>query len=104
MRSEYTRQTRWGHEPEPIDPELVPPGGIYVKQVAWVPCQQCDLQVHAFLTQSISGGVTCPECGARLTAPRVLGNPDVAIARIAEAEELMREQVEPGAPFAPEGD
>jgi hypothetical protein len=32
----------------------------------------------------------------------VLGNPDVAIARIAEVEDILRESVEPGAPFAPE--
>jgi hypothetical protein len=101
MRTELTRQTRWGHDPEAVDEELVPPGGIYVKQLIWVPCNQCDLQVHAAQTQVISGGVTCPECGGRLTAPRVLGNPDVAAARIAETEEIFRDSVEPGSPFAP---
>jgi hypothetical protein len=61
------------------------------------------LQVHAALTQTVAGGVLCPECGARLTSPRVLGNPDVAAARIAEDEDLLRQAVEPGRPFA-EGD
>jgi hypothetical protein len=100
MRSEYTRQTRWGHDPEPVDEELVPPAGIYVKQVVWVPCTDCDLQVHAALTHSFGGGITCPECGRRLTSPRVLGNPDVAVARIEEVEEILRDSVEPGTPFA----
>jgi hypothetical protein len=100
MRTELTRQTRWGHEPEAVDEEIVPAGAIYVKQVIWVPCNDCDLQVHAALTQSIAGGVTCPECGRRLTSPRVLGNPDVAAARIAEVEDILRDSVEPGTPFA----
>ena len=102
MRLDYTRQTRWGHDPEPMDDEAVPPGAIYVKQVMWAPCNQCDLQVHAALTQFYAAGVTCPECGSRLTTPRVLGNPDVAVARIAEVEEILRDSVEPGTPFAPE--
>jgi len=104
MRTEYTRQTRWGHDPEPVDEELVPPGSIYVKQVVWVPCTECDLQVHAALTQSVGSGLTCPECGGRLTSPRVLGNPDVAASRIAEVEEILRDGVEPGTPFLSAGD
>lgn len=100
MGNEHTRQTRWGHDPESAA-ELAPPGGIYVKQVLWVPCVECNLQVHATVTQSLAGGVACPECGGRLTAPRVLGNPDVAAARISEVEEIFRDSVEPGAPFAP---
>lgn len=100
MRTEYTRQTRWAHDPEPVDELEVPPGAIYVKQLHWVPCNQCDLQVHAALTQSVAGGIACPECGARLTAPRVLGNPDVAVARLQETEAILREAVADGAPFA----
>ncbi|MFN3652312.1 MAG: hypothetical protein ACK47B_22270 [Armatimonadota bacterium] len=96
MRNEYTRQTRWGHDPEPVDEDVVPPGSIYVKQVAWVPCNDCDLQVHSALTQSVAGGVTCPDCGARLTSPRVLGNPDVAASRIAEVEEILRDSLDRG--------
>jgi hypothetical protein len=102
MRTEYTRQTRWAFDPEPVDEELVPPGAIYVKQVVWVPCNQCDLQVHSPLTQATGGGLMCPECGSRLTSPRVLGNPDVAVARIAEVEDILRDGVEPGTPFAAE--
>ena len=101
MRNEYTRQTRWAHDPESVDAETVPPGSIYVKQLLWVPCIECDLQVHSALTQSLGSPVTCPECGARLTSPRVLGNPDVAMARIAETEEILRDSVEPVTPFAP---
>lgn len=100
MRTELTRQTRWGHEPDAVEIESVPPGSIYVKQVLWVPCNACDLQVHGLLAQSVGSGLTCPQCGARLTSPRVLGNPDVAAARIAEIEEILRDSVEPGTPFA----
>lgn len=102
LRNEYTRQTRWGHDPEVVDDEMVPPGSIYVKQIIWVPCNDCDLQVHVAQTQFFGSGATCPECGARLTTPRVLGNPDVAVARIAETEDILRESVEPGTPFLPE--
>lgn len=101
MRTEYTRQTRWGHDPEAVDEDERPPGGIYVKQMTWVACVECDLQVHAALTQFVGGGVACPDCGGRLTSPRVLGNPDVAAAHIAEAEEILGESVEPGTPFQP---
>jgi hypothetical protein len=38
MWTEYARQTRWGHHPEAVDEEQVPPGSIYVKQVIWLPC------------------------------------------------------------------
>jgi hypothetical protein len=102
MRTDYTRQTRWAHEPEAAVEAEVPPGGIYVKQVTWVACPTCDLQVHAAMTQVLAGGLACPDCGARLTAPRVLGNPDVAAARVAEVEAILRDSVEPGAPFAEE--
>jgi hypothetical protein len=69
MRSEYTRQTRWGHDPEPVDPQRSAPGSAYVRLWIWVPCPHCDLQVHASLARSVSEGVTCPECGARLVSP-----------------------------------
>ena len=103
MNSEYTRQTRWGHAPEPLeDEDAVPPGGIYVKQVVWLPCTACDLQVHGALTQYITGGLACPECGARLSYPGVLGNPDVEAAKIAQVEDYLRDQVEQGPVFAEE--
>src|SRR4051812_22385301 len=60
MRTEYTRQTRWAYDPELQDEEQAPPGSIYVKQVIWVACNQCDLQVHSAVTQSIASGVLCP--------------------------------------------
>lgn len=94
MRTEYTEQTRWGHDPEAIDPDEVPPGAVYIKQMAWVACGRCDLQVHAAITQFIGGGVICPDCGARLTSPRVLGNPDVAAAHVAESEEMLKDFLE----------
>jgi len=101
MRTELTRQTRWGHDPEPADPASVPPGAIYVKQVIWAPCTACDLQVHAALSQYYSAGLSCPECGGRLTSPRVLGSPDAAAARVLEAEEVLRDGLDPDAVFAP---
>ena len=104
MRLDYTRQTRWAHDPEPLDPEWIPPGSIFVKQVLWVPCGECDLQVHAALTATVGSGVNCPECGGRLTSPRVLGNPDVAQARLVEVEEILRDSVEPGTPFVRAGE
>lgn len=93
MRTEFTRQTRWGHDPEPVDPEFAPPGQIYVKQIVWVPCTECDLQVHAAQTQFLAAGITCPECGTRLTAATVLGNPDAEAARVMQEEEYFRDQV-----------
>lgn len=99
MRLEFTRQTRWAESPEPRDPEEHPAGGIYVQQMLWVACNDCDLQVHAPLSHCLASGLVCPECGRRLTSPRVLGNPDVAVARLREAEEMLRDQVEPGTPF-----
>jgi hypothetical protein len=102
MRTEYTRQTRWGHQPEAVDEEVVRPGTLYVKQVAWLPCPECDLQVHTFLTQSIASGASCPECGKRLSSPRVLGTPDVAVSRIQEAEEIMRDALVQESPFTPD--
>ncbi len=102
MRLDYTRQTRWGHDPEPADPPCVPPGTIYVKQIVWAPCTECDLQVHFTLSQALAGGVACPVCGGRLTSPRVLGNPDVAAARILEVEEILRDGLFQESAFAGE--
>jgi hypothetical protein len=93
MNSEYARQTRWGHDPDRVDEEELPPGSFYVKQVIWIACTQCDVQVHAALTQYLVGGITCPECGHRLASPGVLGNPDVEAARIMQEEEYLRDQI-----------
>lgn len=93
MRTELTRQTRWGHDPEPVEPELIPSGGIYVKQLVWVPCPHCDVQVHAAQTHCLLAGLTCPDCGARLTAATVLGNPDAEAAKVMQDEEYLAAQV-----------
>ena len=102
MDNQFTRQTRWAHDPEPVEPDDVPPGGIYVRQVQWVPCLECDLQVHAATSAYLLTGITCPECGARLAHPGVLGNPDVVAERVRQIEDYLRDLVEPGAPFAEE--
>jgi hypothetical protein len=93
MRSELTRQTRWGHDPEPVDPAAIPPGQIYVKEVVWGTCTQCDLQVHAAQSQVLLGGLTCPECGSRLNTATVLGNPDAEAAKVMQDEEYLAAQV-----------
>ncbi len=100
MRTEYTRQTRWSHQPESLQ-DSRQPGALYVKQLVWVACQACDLQVHAAMTTTIVAGLSCPECGARLTAPRVLGNPDVAAARLEEDELTLAETLGLETPFEP---
>jgi hypothetical protein len=93
MRSDLTRQTRWSHDPEPVDPILTPPGQIYVKQMTWMACTECDLQVHAAQTQAVVTGVICPQCGTRLTTATVIGNPDAEAARLMQDEEYLRDQV-----------
>jgi hypothetical protein len=92
MRTDLTRQTRWGHDPEPADPEIAP-GQIYVKFLVWQPCTECDLQVHAAQSQVLLSGVTCPECGTRLTTATVLGNPDAEAAKVMQDEAYLRDQV-----------
>jgi hypothetical protein len=93
--SAYARQTRWAHDPDRAEEEDVPAGGFYVKQVIWVACTDCDLQVHAALSSYLVGGITCPECGNRLASPGVLGNPDVEAARVMQEEEYLRDQIIP---------
>jgi hypothetical protein len=93
LRTELTRQTRWAHDPEPVDDGIVPPGQVYVKQIVWAPCVQCDLQVHATQTHSLVAGLTCPECGSRLTAATVLGNPDALAAKVMQDEEYLTAQI-----------
>jgi hypothetical protein len=93
MQSEYARQTRWAHDPERVLEEEIPAGSFYVKQLIWVACNECDLQVHAALSNYLVGGVTCPECGTRLASPGVLGNPDVEAARVMQEEAYLRDQI-----------
>lgn len=102
MESEYTRQTRWAQEPEPVCADEIPPGGIYVRQLQWIACLECDLQVHATTSSYLQSGITCPECGTRLGHPGVLGNPDVVAEQVRQVEDYLREFVEPDAPFAQE--
>lgn len=96
MRSEYTRQTRWAAAPAAVDAAQIPPGSPYVRQMIWLPCTACDLQVHAPLTRLLTDGVVCPECGQQLAAPASPGAQERATqVRNAEAairEELAREE------------
>jgi predicted RNA-binding Zn-ribbon protein involved in translation (DUF1610 family) len=96
MRTDYTRQTRWGRRPGPA-PGEVPPGAIYVRTMTWTPCNTCDLQVHVPLAEAVREGVTCPECGAQLLAPTARA--DAAAARLEATERGFRAGVEPGTPF-----
>lgn len=93
MRNDLTRQTRWGHDPDPVDRAVAPPGQIYVKQMVWGACTRCDLQVHAAQSQVLLAGLTCPECGARLNTATVLGNPDAEAAKVLQDEEYLAAQV-----------
>jgi hypothetical protein len=92
MRTEYTRQTRWGHDPEPVGADQ-PAGSTYVKMVVWMPCGECDLQVHASYTHSLTAGVVCPECGRQLALPASQGNRDAAVKKTLDTEEQFREQL-----------
>jgi hypothetical protein len=92
MRSEYTRQTRWAQPPDPVDPAQIPPGSRYVRQVIWLPCTDCDLQVHAPLTRLLTDGVTCPECGQRLADPAAPGTPE-RLTEVRDAEATMRQEL-----------
>jgi ribosomal protein S27E len=93
MRTDYTRQTRWGHEPDEVDADLVGPGSVYVRQVTWAPCTECDLQVHIAVRHLLAAGIVCPECGSRLVAP-MGGDAAVAAAEVARQEERFQQQLE----------
>jgi hypothetical protein len=70
MLTEFMRQTRWAHAPEAVDDAECPTGAPYVTQLVWMPCHQCDLQVHASADRVRTEGLRCPECGELLAAPR----------------------------------
>jgi hypothetical protein len=93
MQTEYARQTRWGDDPERVDPDQVPPGSTYVKHVVWMPCNHCDLQVHVTQTQLLTGGLTCPVCGDQL-APRRVPQQSDRLARVLQEERTMQQQIE----------
>src|SRR5213594_3517136 len=99
MQTEYARQTRWAHIPQLVDPEQTPPGSTYVKHVVWMPCNHCDLQVHAThppatrVPELLTEGLTCPECGAQLAAPPV--RPESRrLAMVLQEERKMHENKE----------
>jgi hypothetical protein len=89
MRTEHTRQTRWGHDPETVDPDQIIPGSTYVREMIWVTCPECDLQVHATYTRLLTTGVRCPDCGCQVAAPTNPESPQAAI-RVLEREEQLR--------------
>jgi hypothetical protein len=60
--------------------------------MVWVPCTECDLQVHAPYTQLLTTGVTCPECGREVAAPSRPESPE-AVRKVLEEEEQFRHQL-----------
>jgi hypothetical protein len=94
MRTEYTRQTRWARASEIIDPEQIPPGSTYVRQMIWVPCTECDLQIHAPYRQLLAEGVDCPECGRQLAAPLSAEEQDAAVRKVREEEDRFRQRLQ----------
>jgi endogenous inhibitor of DNA gyrase (YacG/DUF329 family) len=90
MRTEHTRQTRWGHDPETVDPDQVLPGSTYVREMVWVPCPECDLQVHAAYARLLTAGVRCPECGRQVAAPLNSESPQAAQRVLAREDQFRR--------------
>ncbi len=95
MRTEATRQTRWAHDPSPRDPVGVTPGGVYVNEMVWAPCLQCDLQVHATRSRFLTAGITCPECGGQIAPPSSQGDVEAMVKEIDQEEARFRGQLEP---------
>jgi hypothetical protein len=98
MWTEYARQSRWGHDPEPVDEDQVPPGSVYIKQVIWVACNECDLQVHSTFTHSLTEGINCPVCGSPLNLATVPSTPHFAAsteqaAKVLQEEDEFREKL-----------
>jgi hypothetical protein len=94
MNSDYARQTRWASPPDPANPAQDGPDTPYARQIVWLPCTDCDLQVHALLTQLLTEGVACPECGARLAAPGARHAADPIVTEALCTEERFRRQLE----------
>jgi hypothetical protein len=93
MESEYARQTRWALPPDPVDPARIPAGACYVRQVVWLPCTECDLQVHAPLVQLLAEGVACPECGRQLAVPIAVEQIADRLRQVMDAEENFRQEL-----------
>jgi hypothetical protein len=77
---------RWSVDPERIDPDDYPPGRIFVKVMTWAPCEACEIQVHAPVTQFLLRGLTCPRCEQLLMPP-----PSDAVDRL---QTLLRQEDE----------
>jgi len=92
MRTDFTRQTRWGHPPDLVNNPQRPPGTPDVKLFVWMPCLECDLQVHTDASRLLAEGLHCPECGRRLAAAEE--RPEAALRRLIEREESFRRQME----------
>jgi DNA-directed RNA polymerase subunit RPC12/RpoP len=93
MTSEYARQTRWSHGPNPAPPDTRQ-GAPFAVQVVWLPCLTCDLQVHAVLSRLLLEGATCPQCGNRLSEPEARHATEPVVAQVFEAEERFRTELE----------
>jgi hypothetical protein len=93
MTSDYARQTRWSHGPDP-GPLERRPGAPFAVQVVWLPCLTCDLQVHAALSRLLLEGATCPECGNRLAEPEARHATEPVVARVLQTEERFQTELE----------
>jgi hypothetical protein len=93
MQSEYARQTRWAGPPDPVDETLTPPGSRYARQVVWLPCTRCDLQVHAPVSRLLTEGVVCPDCGLQLAGPKGSEDARETAARVLETEMRFRQEL-----------
>jgi hypothetical protein len=93
MTSEYARQTRWSHAPEPATDDAQP-GGVHAAQVVWLPCLTCDLQIHAFLSRLLLEGASCPQCGGRLAEPQARDATETVVASLLKIEERFRRKLE----------
>jgi len=61
--------SRWAVDPERIDPDDYPASRVFVKVMTWAPCDACQLQVHAPVSQFLLRGLVCPQCGQVVLPP-----------------------------------
>jgi hypothetical protein len=83
--------SRWAVDPERIDPDDYPASRVFVKVMTWAPCDRCEIQVHAPVSQFLLRGLVCPQCGQHLLSP-----PDDATDRLGtllRQEDELSEQV-----------
>jgi hypothetical protein len=93
MESEYTRQTRWACPPEIVDPAQVPLGSTYVREIVWVPCTACDLQVHTCRFRMLADGILCPECGRQLATAAAAEEQSEAMGKVSEEESRFHQRL-----------